>query len=491
MTWAGSDVAAVEPGTGRWMEAWAPERSGARRVAMIALIVDAVSLMCAFVVMRLAFEAGRLHHPLRAIDLAAFALTLPLWAVIGSMYRIHDRENLYGDRAIVDDLAPTANALLVGGAVVFGLGFLVGGYVPSFRQSLVFIAVSLLLMLPARAIVRTLSHRRTVPQNAVIVGAGAAGHLVGEKLVRRPDFGIRLVGFVDDDPLDLPAELAHVPVLGRTDELPEILAENNVGRVIIAYTRDDHDRVALVRDLVPVGYQVDIVPRLFEAVGPTSRLYMLEGLALVGLRPPPASRPSMLAKRIVDVILASCALVVLSPYLLYCAIRIKLDSPGPVLHRSHRLGRFGKPIKVFKFRTMDASVTLEQVLESDPALRAEFDTTFKLREDPRVTRFGAFLRRTSMDELPQLLNVLRGDISLVGPRPIVEEELRFFGRDAATLLSVPPGMTGFWQINGRSDVSYPERVRLELAYVQSHCLSLDMTIMARTARALLTSRGAY
>ncbi|MGH3430556.1 MAG: sugar transferase, partial [Mycobacteriales bacterium] len=423
--------------------------------------------------------------------LALFAASLPLWWAVGNLYGLRDQETLYGDHALIDDLAPTANALLVGGALIFGLGFVIGAEVPSFRQSLVFVAAALVLMLPARAFVRMIAHRSAVPQTAVIVGAGSAGQLVGEKLVRRPDFGISLVGFVDDDPRELPQGLTHVPVLGRINDLPEILVSHRIERVIVAFARNDESRVGLVRDLVPVGYQVDIVPRLFEAVGPSSRLHMLEGLTLVGLRPPPVSRPSMLVKRSVDVLLATVALVGLSPFLAYCAIRIRLDSPGPILHRSHRLGRYGKPIRLFKFRTMDASVSLDDVLASDPRLQAEYNTAFKLRDDPRVTRFGAFLRRTSMDEIPQLVNVLCGEMSLVGPRPIVEDELPLFGRDAAPLLSVPPGLTGFWQVNGRSDVAYPERVRLELAYVQGRSLMLDLVIMARTVRALLSSRGAY
>lgn len=197
-------------------------------------------------------------------------------------------------------------------------------------------------------------------------------------------------------------------------------------------------------------------------------------------------------KRLMDVLLAGLGVVILSPILLVLAVLVKLTSRGPVLFGHRRLGEGGRPIRVYKFRSMaiDAEARLQQMLAADLALRAEYEATYKLREDPRVTPLGRWLRRTSLDELPQLFNVLHGDLSLVGPRPIVADEIAKYGPASATILRVSPGVTGLWQVSGRSDVDYAERVRLDLEYIKGWSLWLDLRILARTVPAVMTRRGA-
>jgi lipopolysaccharide/colanic/teichoic acid biosynthesis glycosyltransferase len=171
------------------------------------------------------------------------------------------------------------------------------------------------------------------------------------------------------------------------------------------------------------------------------------------------------------------------------ALVIKIDSPGPVLHRRHVLGRAGRPFGAFKFRTM--VVNAEESLAANPELREAFEKGFKLKRDPRVTRVGAFLRRTSLDELPQLINVLRGEMSLVGPRMITPEEAARYGKWQLNLLTVKPGITGPWQVRGRSDIPYEERVRLSMHYIRNYSIWLDLEILLRTLPAVLQARGAY
>jgi exopolysaccharide production protein ExoY len=200
-------------------------------------------------------------------------------------------------------------------------------------------------------------------------------------------------------------------------------------------------------------------------------------------------------KRGYDVVASLVALIVLIPVLFALVVAIRLSSPGPAIFRQERIGRSGRTFTCLKFRTMhqDAPERLEQLLGSDAALQAEWAATHKLKRDPRITRVGAFLRRTSLDELPQLVNVIRGDMSIVGPRPIVEPERVRYGPAMGTVLSVRPGLTGLWQVSGRNDTSYRQRVALDLRYVETRTVGGDLVICLRTAVQMLGwwRNGAY
>ncbi len=198
-------------------------------------------------------------------------------------------------------------------------------------------------------------------------------------------------------------------------------------------------------------------------------------------------------KRVIDILLALFGLLVFGVPMLIIALLIKLTSPGPVFYRHRRLGRNMEEFYLLKFRTMfqDADRMLEEILRSDPAKRAELEKTFKLKDDPRVTPIGKWLRRLSLDELPQLLNVLAGQMSIVGPRPIVEKEVAYYQSYSLLLFRVPPGLTGLWQVSGRTDTSYEERVRLDTRYVREWTLAGDVAIIFKTIPAVLSRRGAY
>ncbi len=198
-------------------------------------------------------------------------------------------------------------------------------------------------------------------------------------------------------------------------------------------------------------------------------------------------------KRATDLALTLAGGVLISPFLLLLALAIRRDSPGPILFRQQRIGRDGKPFMVYKFRTMaaDAEERLAAHLAANPEARAEWDATQKLRDDPRITRVGAFLRRTSLDELPQLINVLRDEMSLVGPRPIVEDEISRYGESFALYARVRPGMTGLWQVSGRSDIGYGERVMLDRHYICNWSLWMDIMVFIRTIPVVLCGSGAY
>ncbi|GAC1464578.1 MAG: sugar transferase [Isosphaeraceae bacterium] len=204
---------------------------------------------------------------------------------------------------------------------------------------------------------------------------------------------------------------------------------------------------------------------------------------------PPRGLGYETSKRLIDVTGAVAGLILCFPLLVGIAVGVKLTSQGPILFSQRRLGRNGALFRCYKFRTMVCDA--EAQLHGRADLFARFDENFKLRDDPRVTSLGAFLRRTSLDELPQLWNVLRGEMSLIGPRPIVEPELKKYGAFADRLLTVKPGLGGLWQVNGRSDTTYPQRVAMDMSYIESRSIGFDLRLFAKTALVVLRGRGAY
>ncbi len=199
-------------------------------------------------------------------------------------------------------------------------------------------------------------------------------------------------------------------------------------------------------------------------------------------------------KRIFDLLFSSFILVVASPIYFIIFLLVKLSSKGPAVYSHERIGRGGKPFRCYKFRSMypDADQRLEEILKSSPELRAEWEATHKLKNDPRITKIGAFIRKTSLDELPQFWNVLKGDLSVVGPRPVVKKEIMtHFGPKAVKILSIRPGLTGIWQVSGRNNTCYKERIRLDEHYVDHHSFLGDLTLIFKTVPQMIFSKGAY
>lgn len=199
-------------------------------------------------------------------------------------------------------------------------------------------------------------------------------------------------------------------------------------------------------------------------------------------------------KRTFDIIFSLCVLSFGFPIFLLIALCVKLSSRGPIFYAHERIGRGGQPFACYKFRSMykDADKRLEELLNLEPTLRKEWETTYKLKNDPRITPIGAFLRKTSFDELPQFWNVLKGDLSVVGPRPVIQQEIeKYFGTKASIILSIRPGLTGIWQVSGRSDTAYSHRIQLDEMYVDRQSLLLDLKLIVKTIPAMIFSKGAY
>jgi exopolysaccharide biosynthesis polyprenyl glycosylphosphotransferase len=315
----------------------------------------------------------------------------------------------------------------------------------------------------------------------LIIGTGQVAARLVARLSRCHDTVV--VGQVDDDPIE------GSGVLGGLDDLPDLCQQYRVDRVIVAFSKSSaHQTLAKLRSLdgrVPIS----VVPRFFELHSWRSEVEELHGMPLLHVPPAALSGGARLIKRSIDLVLATLAIIATMPLWLTLAAAIKLESPGPVFFRQERTGRAGRPFRIFKFRTMaaDAWERRSAVVEAN-----EVDgPLFKIRNDPRVTKVGRVLRRTSIDELPQLLNVIRGEMSLVGPRPLPTEESNRLDGAALARFDVRPGITGLWQVSGRSDLSYADLQHLDSVYVSSWSLMWDLRIMWVTPRSVFARRGAY
>jgi exopolysaccharide biosynthesis polyprenyl glycosylphosphotransferase len=263
--------------------------------------------------------------------------------------------------------------------------------------------------------------------------------------------------------------------------------------VIFAFSGDRHeDVVPLLRELGESGVQVEMIPRFFDVLGPGIDLHSIAGLPVVGLRAFRLERSAQFMKRATDLLVAGLALVLLAPLFAVAAILIKLDSRGPVFFRQVRMGAGGRPFRIWKFRTMtlDADERKGEVVHLNRHLDGDA-RMFKAPEDPRVTRVGRYLRRFCLDELPQLINVVTDEMSLVGPRPLIPEEARLVDGWAQRRLNLKPGMTGLWQVLGASDIPFEEMVKLDYRYVAGWSLKTDLELIARTIPAVLRERHAY
>ncbi|HEX2923364.1 MAG TPA: sugar transferase, partial [Chloroflexota bacterium] len=329
----------------------------------------------------------------------------------------------------------------------------------------------------------------TVP--TVIVGANEEGRALAEQFLGDPGAGIRILGFIGSSCSCDPPKDGPFPILGGLNDLERVVQRWEVGEIIVAPTALTRDELLdLYRSLGhSESVEIRLSSGLFEILTTGVSVQEISCVPLVTPQRVRITGVDAVLKAVLDYTGALVGLILLSPVMLAVAILVKLDSPGPVLYRRRVLGRFSKPFDAFKFRTM--VVDADNVLESNALLKETFSSRYKLKSDPRVTRIGRILRRTSLDELPQLFNVLRGEMSLVGPRMISPDESGRYGKWQLNLLTVRPGITGPWQVRGRSEIPYEERVQLSMHYIRNFSIWLDLEILLRTIPAVLKARGAY
>jgi exopolysaccharide biosynthesis polyprenyl glycosylphosphotransferase len=353
------------------------------------------------------------------------------------------------------------------------------------------VLLSLMVRFFARRILRLIQRHGRSLRNVLVVGCFGAAQQLSERIQREPDAGMKVIGFcLPSSQLPRPV-VAGIPVLGSLHQVPEVVRAR--GCDAVAVTSDDATRYNYLRQLAwsLEGADVELLvdPGLVEVAGPRMHIRPLMGFPLLHVEEPHFTGWRRVVKRVNDLVLGTVGLLIFSPLMLGIAAVIKLQDGGPVIFRQARIGRDGKPFTMLKFRSMveDAEDRKLELMENNEGNGG----LFKLSDDPRVTRFGQFLRDFSLDELPQLFNVLAGSMSLVGPRPHLASELALMPSEASRRSLVTPGLTGLWQVSGRSNLEGDDAVRLDLRYVENWSLTLDLQILWKTISAVLARRGAH
>jgi Undecaprenyl-phosphate galactose phosphotransferase WbaP len=362
----------------------------------------------------------------------------------------------------------------------------------AFIISFVFSTVILLICRDLMHVILSKTRLGGVP--AVVYGGGGTGRLVIDRLLDNKRTGYTPVLILDDSP-DVPEdEYRGIPIIHDTGGGGEIVRRFNIKMAIVAMSHLKQEELArLVNYSVSAFRYSVLIPGFFDISNIWMSVRDFDGILGLATSHKLKMSWNLGIKRLMDLVIVTAGGLLILPFLLLIALLVKISSPGPVLYGHTRRGQGGQPFKAYKFRSMvrDADERLEKILAADPAVREEWEAGHKLKNDPRVTPLGKILRRTSFDEFPQLLNILRGEMSLVGPRPIVDGEVEKYGEHFNRIFSVKPGLTGLWQVSGRSDTDYAERVSFDTYYLQSWSVWLDLWVLYKTVGVVLRGKGAY
>jgi len=414
--------------------------------------------------------------------LPVYPIFMALWVVVLLVVSVYDgRKNL----RVVNELTSLTFGIAL--AAIASAGVLYLSYRDVSRLLFItFVLLAFVFLASWRLMVRLAWRRRNLQpsrRRVLIVGAGKVGQRICEQITQHGHLGLEFVGFLDDERnLD--------EVIGYLDEARTLVTEHRVDDVVIALPGWAYERVNhLVAELHDVAVKVWVIPDYFSITLHRATVDEFAGIPMLDLRAPALSDYKRMLKRVFDLVLCILALPVALPLMGVIALAIRLDSPGPVLFRQQRVGENGRLFEMYKFRSMvmDAEERREQVEQMD----AHGNIIHKRINDPRITRVGALLRRTSLDELPQIVNVLKGEMSLVGPRPELPYLVEKYEPWQRKRFAVPQGITGWWQINGRSDRPMHLHTEDDLYYVQNYSIALDLLIILRTFWAVLRGQGAY
>ena len=420
---------------------------------------------------------------------AFFALWLVLTGPVAGLYREQR------GRSWLEEVYKLTNGATNATVIVMALSFLIQP--PGFSRLMILMAAALTIILLALArlvyrYIRAMLRRRGIGvERVLVVGAGQVGRTVLSAILARPDLGYVVEGYLDDRPERGSVDMGRVRGLGEIDNLEELLHAHAIDLVIITLPWDSRQRIM---DLVSLcgryGVLVRVVPDLFQLS--MSRVHMenLEGVPLLGLKGEAGmTRTGYLIKRFIDLLIVMLTAPFVLIVALVIALAIRLDSPGPVLYVQQRVGKGGRAFRMVKFRSMvpDADKKHADLIRqtgADPKRP-------KWEHDPRITRVGRWLRRTSLDELPNLINVIRGEMSIVGPRPPTPSEVALYEPWQRQRLNTQPGITGLWQVSGRSKVPFEEQCLLDIYYIENWSIGLDLQILLRTVPNVLLGNGAY
>lgn len=437
----------------------------------------------------------------RAVDPAfdvRFRVYIPfiliLTAVLVLAYRAEGLYNLEQGVSLFEELYSIINGTTTGIVLMVVLVYF---FRPLFYSRLLFLYAGafIFLLLSASRMTKALLMRRLRQRGVgvarvLIVGAGEAGRAVMRAIVAQPSFGYKVVGFVDDNPSKGETDIGPFKALGSLDNLARVIHEYSIDDVFITLPWQYHRKImAIVAQCEREQVRARIAPDMFQMSISRMDIITLAGIPLIGVKETSMGRLDRWMKRAIDFTVSLAALVFLAPILGLVALLIKLDSEGPVFFRQERVGKGGRKFRIYKFRSMYRDAEEKQKL-----LEAENEADgpiFKIRDDPRITKVGRWLRRFSIDELPQFYNVLLGDMSVIGPRPPLQSEVDNYQEWHKRRLEVSPGITGLWAISGRSELSFDEMALLDIYYIENWSPGLDTKIFFQTIPYAMFGRGAY
>lgn len=493
-------------GTGVLQRAHRPAPAAWRRPRRLLLVLDPVAALLV-VLASMSFFVGpapwRLSFDRVPEESTAVFLVLFVLMTLAILFRLGSY-SAYRRLSRIDDGLLLVKALVWAFVVVVGVAFASKGFGTGFtdyarRVVLTGVLVGLVGFGVARLVAWYWQHRmftrREGLRRVVVVGTGAAAAEFERFIRERCWLGTECVGAlrVLDEPLAVDRAgglVCTVPVLGDLAGAGCVIDYSGVDELVVALDKDERrDLTGILRRLSALDVPFRIIPSLFEHAYACERDAGLAGVAAVSYHVEPMDRAQRAAKRLLDTVVAGLVLLVLSPFLAVIALLVKLTSPGPVFFRQERVGKHGRVFGMHKFRTM--YVGAEARLGDVAHLNEGEDALFKIRDDPRITPMGRFLRRWSIDELPQFYDVLKGDMSVVGPRPPLRREVSRYKTPQLVRLKGKPGITGLWQVSGRSDLTFEQMVDLDRYYLEHWSLGLDMSIMLRTAVAVARRNGAY
>jgi len=462
------------------------------------IFTDAILINAAFAIayyIRYELQWLRAVDPANDVPYTAF---LPFILLLTTLLLVVFRkENIYKNRRTIswfDEIYNIFNGITSGIVIMIVLVFF---YQPTFYSRIIFLyagVMILVLMGISRWLkVGLLRYWRKSGFGVVrllIVGAGEVGRTVMRTIVANPEQGYEIVGFMDDDRVKGHTDIGRFQALGHIGNLTDLIERKKADEVIITLPWQYHRKIMSISTICERNnIRVRIVPDVFQMTLSRVELDEMAGVPLIGLRHTSISGSNLVLKRIVDFTFALLGLIFLSPLMALLALAIKLDSPGPAIFTQERVGKGGKRFVVYKFRSMvdDAEAQKQSLLRLNEAE----GPLFKIRNDPRMTRLGRLLRKFSLDELPQLYNVLRGEMSLVGPRPNVPAEVEQYQSWHRRRLEIVPGITGMWQVSGRSDLTFDEMALLDIYYLENWSMALDIKVMLQTIPSVLLRIGAY
>jgi exopolysaccharide biosynthesis polyprenyl glycosylphosphotransferase len=464
------------------------ERAHARplgRDVMLRRLLAAGDALAVLIALALAlFVSGR---PDAGSRLLWGAAVLPLLIVLFKVYGLYDRDVKRISHSTVDDLPWLLHATMIGALLVWLYSKLSPMHRLDFGEILLFGVFVMVCVTVGRLGVRRAVLALLGPESALLVGGGEMADVFIRKLEAHPECGLEVVGVLATA-REPTSQVRVLPVLGVTNDLAAVAARHDATRVIVSPLGLEEDELKeLLRNCRELALKLSLLPQLSDVLGPAVEIDDVEGVTVLGVNPPWLPRSSRALKRTMDISLAAIMLALSAPIMVLIAAAIKLDGPGPILFTQERVGKGGKRFRLLKFRTMVPDAELRR---ADLLAHSSDTHWLMIANDPRITRLGRHLRQLSIDELPQLWNVLRGEMSLVGPRPLVVVEDEHVQGWARGRLDLTPGITGYWQVLGRARIPFEEMVKLDYLYVMNWSLWTDLRLIMRTLPTVLSRRGA-